>query len=71
MTKQEWKDRALSSEHNVGVLTDISNEYAEALQGWMIDHGHRCRVCMDRSQAALKRAGRYDLLTQYDSCRTV
>lgn len=26
----------------------------EALQGWMIDHGDRCRVCMDRSQRALK-----------------
>lgn len=28
----------------------------DALQGWMIDHGHRCRICMERSQAAIKAA---------------
>lgn len=26
----------------------------EALEGWMIDHGDRCRICMDRSQNAIK-----------------
>lgn len=26
----------------------------EALEGWMIDHGDRCRICTERSQAALK-----------------
>ena len=26
----------------------------EALEGWMLDHGDRCRICMDRSQRALK-----------------
>ena len=26
----------------------------EALEGWMIDHGHRCRICTERSQIALK-----------------
>jgi len=26
----------------------------EALEGWMLDHGDRCRICMERSQSALK-----------------
>ncbi len=26
----------------------------EALEGWMIDHGDRCRICMERSQRAIK-----------------
>jgi len=28
----------------------------EALEGWMIDHGDRCRICMERSQQAIKAA---------------
>ena len=25
-----------------------------ALIGWMIEHGHRCQICSERSQNALK-----------------
>jgi len=26
----------------------------KALIGWMIEHGHRCRICSERTQNALK-----------------
>ena len=57
---ETWKERATASEHNFAVLLGENKELIEALQGWMMDHGHRCRVCMDRSQRVLKNAGRHD-----------
>lgn len=59
----EWRTKALAAEHNFSVQVDISDRYANALQSWMIDHGHRCRICMDKSQSAFKYAGRFDLIT--------
>ena len=38
----------------------------EALEGWMIDHGDRCRICMERSQAAIKEASFYLRVTVPD-----
>jgi len=31
-------------------------ELCGALEQWIMDHGDRCRICADRSQAALKTA---------------
>ena len=35
------------------LLTEV-RVMREALEGWMMDHGDRCRICMDRSQKAIK-----------------
>ena len=35
-------------------LQTKNKQLREALEGWMIDHDHRCRICTERSQIALK-----------------
>ena len=35
-------------------LNDVIDKLRSALEGWMLDHGERCRICMERSQEAIK-----------------
>ena len=44
--------QALAS--NMQAMLKKNERLREALEGWMIDHGHRCRICTERSQTALK-----------------
>jgi len=37
---------------------EANNLLRDALESWMIDHGNRCRICMDKSQRAIKAANR-------------
>ena len=38
-------------------LQESNTALQSALEGWMLDHGHRCRICTERSQRAIKVAG--------------
>jgi hypothetical protein len=29
----------------------------KALENWLLDHGHRCRICSEKTQQALKGEG--------------
>ena len=45
---------ANSYAHKLVAMLKRNERLREALEGWMIDHGHRCRICTERSQTALK-----------------
>jgi hypothetical protein len=59
--REEWMpidakiaEIALDTVDGMEALLKENQRLREALEGWMIDHGDRCRICMERSQTALK-----------------